>query len=117
MKKIVVVILVFSLALFSFSCKKGSSHPIVGKWKIISAKGIAASSNIGTVYNFDSDGTVEIKKGFLKSEGKYSINGNNVEIKYKGRSNITLKATFKISGDEMVYKMKGSNQVFNMERQ
>jgi hypothetical protein len=77
------------LAIIAFSCKKSSTHSIVGNWSIIddSTKFVASSSAYssyhsdyigqpGDYYNFSTNGMMYVKEGAARDTMAYAILSN-----------------------------------------
>ncbi len=95
------------------AAKPKMASQIVGAWKIVEAKGSAASTNKGVVYTFRDDGTMDIAK---ITKAKYTFKNNVVEIHFSKTMKFVVDVTFS-DKDTMIYKIRNSDQVFTMKRQ
>lgn len=88
------------------------SPSIVGSWKVTEAKGSMAKTNKGQTYNFNKDGTMNISK---VTKAKYAFDGKVVTLMFS--KTMQMKADVTFSGkNELVYKLRNSDQVFTMKR-
>jgi hypothetical protein len=86
---------------------------IVGVWKIVEAKGSMAKTNKGQIYTFEKDGKMNISK---ITKATYTFDGKVVTINFTKTMKFVADITFN-GDDEMIYKLRNSNQVFTMKRQ
>ncbi len=109
----VVMMLIFSACGGNESDSKKASHPIVGKWEIVKAEGIAADMNKGQIYTFLSDGTAKIS--LFKYQ--YKFVGDTLFMDEGGHGEIVMKWIYKIDGDKMTLDNTSDiKQTFFMER-
>ena len=86
---------------------------IVGTWKVVEAKGSMAKSNKGQTYTFNKDGTMNISR---ITKAKYTFDGKVVTLQFTKTMKMQADVAFK-GKDDMVYKLRNSDQVFMMKRQ
>ena len=111
MKKTNIVLTILTIAIFLLlvACGGGGENtskdgdnktdsPIVGKWKVVKAEGMSASSNMGMVYEFMSDGKAKISSG----EYEYSFSGDTLKMDYEGAGTIVLTWIYEIEGDNLM---------------
>jgi len=111
MKKLLVLsVIVLSGILIFSAC--GKKEGILGTWEIVSATGAMSEMNMGMTYDFSSNGTVVMKKGF-SNEATFSLTGEELAITVGG---VTIKSTVKIAGDKMTMTIQNSDQVFELNR-
>ncbi len=110
MKKVTLLFAALLLVTTVTAC--GKKGPIIGKWEIIEATGTMAALNKGTTYEFKTDGTLIMKKGF-ENKAKYTLEGDNLTYTV---GTVTMKSTVKISGNTMTMKIANSDQVFTLKK-
>lgn len=99
--------LVALTVVFLVSCGGGKSKekgestsndgPIVGKWEVTKAEGVAASANKGQVYAFSGDGSAKVSY----SDYTYTLEGDTLKMDYEGAGQIVLVWVCKIDGNKM----------------
>ena len=119
MKKMCVFLSILVVANFIY-CKKTSNEPIVGIWEVVEATGIAADSNKGVIYEFDSDSNAKVGSGILTSKGKYAVQGNILTITYPNNVEFKAEIKFEDNNKRMILKnLKTSGsytQVFTLTK-
>lgn len=109
-RSIAVVIAAFLISVTGPALAESPS--IVGSWKIIKAQGSMANSNKGQTYNFKKDGTMNISR---ITKAKYAFDGKVVTLMFS--KTLQMKADVTFSGkNELVYKLRNSDQIFTMKR-
>lgn len=109
-KSLALCVVLFAGLLIMSAC--GKKEGIVGTWEIVSASGAMSELNKGMTYDFSSNGTVIMKKGF-SNEAKYTLTGEELAITVGG---VTIKSTVKINEDKMTMTIQNSDQVFELKR-
>ncbi len=85
---------------------------VVGSWKIVEAKGSMANTNKGQIYNFKPDGTMNISR---ITKAKYTFDGKVITLMFSKTMQMKADVTF-TGRNQMVYRLRNSNQVFTMKR-
>lgn len=108
-----VAILVVAIFVSATGPALAQAQSIVGSWKIVEAKGSMSNSNKGQTYNFKKDGTMNISR---ITKAKYAFDGKVVTLMFSETMQMKADVTFK-GKNEMVYRLRNSDQVFTMKRQ
>lgn len=86
---------------------------LVGKWKIEKAEGSMAEGNVGTVYEFNADGTMLVG-GMTK--GTFKLDGRKMATDMSGIK-MDVEFELKDGGSTLVYRITSGDQTFTMKRQ
>jgi len=113
-------IIAFTLMVIFTSCGSKSSssssnetgNTLSGKWVITKAEGMMAESNVGTAYIFNSGELTFSKDGF---DNKAKSTQTDSTFTWENGS-MTMEYTYSFSGNQLVVKPKGSDQVLYLER-
>ena len=108
------------VGLFAFVCFVGCdkdddsvSDPFFGSWEIVEATGVAAESNIGTVYTFEESGSVAVKGFGITNNGTYTKSESEIVITLSG---IDLMFEYFLSGSRLTLDNRTAEQVFVLEK-
>ncbi len=93
--------------------KKENNHSLEGVWEIIRAEGIAARTNVGTVYTFNGNELI-MGKGGLNNPGKTEITDSTFSFQSEG-IDYKFLYNYYFKGDTLVTSMENSKgQMFYM---
>ena len=119
MNKNILFSTLFALMLiFATSCGDGGKDTIVGKWKVVEAKGTASSMAIGTEYNFNKDGSAATKAMSIEVKYTYKTENNILIMNYNGGDDIVLHFNYSLKGSKLTLEnTSDKSQKFVLERQ
>lgn len=89
-----------------------TGNTLSGKWEIVKAEGMLASSNIGTQYIFE-----EGKLTFSKDGFDNKANSNHTDSTFTwDNGNMTMEYKYRFEGNQLLAMPVGSDQILYLER-